>query len=59
MDEQLPDKVGVSALKKSSKTKHKRKGLAQIISKSQKRIYSQSGADQETSLERAFVDSGK
>ena len=57
MDEQLPQKVVESALKKSSK-KQKRKELAHAISESQKRIYTQSDTDQVTSLERAFTGSG-
>ena len=58
VDEQLPQKVVESALKNSSNKKQKRKRLAHAISESQKRIYAQSGADQVSSLERAFVDSG-
>ena len=44
-------------MKKSSKNK-KRKGLAHAISESTKRVSSQSGADQVSTLERAFVDPG-
>ena len=57
VDKQLPKQVVESALKKSSKNQ-KIKGLAQAISESQKWIYAQSDADQVTSLERAFTDSG-
>ena len=58
VDEQLPKKVVESALKNSSNKKQKRKGLAHAISESTKRVSSQSGADQVSTLERAFMDTG-
>ena len=57
VDKQLPKKVLESALKKSFK-KQKKRGLAYAIFDSQKKINTQNEADQVTSLETAFSDSG-
>ena len=45
-------------MKNSFNKKQKRKGLAHAISESTKRDSSQSGADQVSTLERAFMDTG-